>query len=228
MGSTKPTAPKMTEAQVVERIRRRYCRDSGNGPAAVCLPQVRNAAGFDASRTADALVMGLWPSRGLHLEGFEVKCSRADVLKELRDPSKAEAFAQYCERWWLVLAEKSHIKDGELPEPWGLLVVSGENLREIKPAPVRDVPKSLPKSMLAAMLRQADREAQRPGKAELEDAYRRGIEAGKASADRDARNAVELRERVEQFAELTGIDLQSRATNVELNAKAVRLLTGGG
>jgi len=181
--------PKITEKDVVDLIRRRYCTDAGNGPAAVILPQVRNAAGFDATRTADAIVMGLWPSRGLHLEGFEVKCSRADLLAELRQPEKAEAFARWCDRWWLVLADGAHIKDGELPEPWGLLVCRGDKLYQAKAAPVRQVPDAIPKTMLASMLRQHDREMSRLGVVALRQSYDDGVEVGKRQAEDAARAA---------------------------------------
>ena len=177
-------ATKMREREVVALIRAKYCKDHGNGPAAVLLPQVRNAAGFDATRTADAIVMNLWPSRGLHLEGFEVKCSRADVLKELRDPSKAEAFSRYCEKWWLVVASECLIKEEELPEPWGLLVVSGDGERRRlavrKEAPVNyEAPKVLPKSLLAAMMRQFAR----PDEEELRMRYQEGFDAGMGTAE---------------------------------------------
>jgi len=42
-----------------------------------CLPQVRNATGYSSViRTADAIAMSLWPSRGLDLHGFEFKSLR--------------------------------------------------------------------------------------------------------------------------------------------------------
>lgn len=47
------------------------------------LLQVPDGTGMAKSRTADALAMGLWPSKGLNLHGFEVKASRSDWLAEL-------------------------------------------------------------------------------------------------------------------------------------------------
>jgi len=44
----------------------------------------------------------LWPSRGLHLMGFEIKAGRGDWLRELKDPGKAEGIAAYCDQWWVV------------------------------------------------------------------------------------------------------------------------------
>ena len=50
-------------------------------------------------RYADAVIMGLWPSRGLELHGVEIKVSRSDWRREAADPMKAEAIAAYCDRW---------------------------------------------------------------------------------------------------------------------------------
>lgn len=220
-------AVKSTEREMVELLRQRYCQDSGNGPAAVLFPQVRNAAGFDATRTADALVMQLWPSRGLHLEGFEVKCSRADVLKELKQPEKAEAIARFCEKWWLVLSDPAFIKDGELPEEWGLLVLRGSKLHAVKPAPLRKVPRELPKTFLAALLRQADREAHRPTEEAIAAARAEGIEIGKREAGYAGRNLERLQGEVAEFEEATGIKITGYAAIGLTEAKAlVKLLTG--
>ena len=66
-------------------------------------------------------------SQAMH--GHEVKVSRSDWLTELRDLSKSERIKRYCDYWWLVVSEAAIVKDGELPEGWGLLVKSGTKLR---------------------------------------------------------------------------------------------------
>lgn len=48
--------------------------------------EVRDAAGFDGRRSVDALAMGMWAGRGLHITGFEIKASRGDWLKEKACP----------------------------------------------------------------------------------------------------------------------------------------------
>lgn len=70
------------------------------------------------------------------VHGFEIKASRADWLMELRHPEKAEAFKPYMSHWWLVVSDARIVRDGELPDDWGLLAAAqGARLREIKPAP---------------------------------------------------------------------------------------------
>ena len=44
--------------------------------------EVRNRAGYNATRSADGVVVGLWPSRGLEIEGLELKAHRQDWIKE--------------------------------------------------------------------------------------------------------------------------------------------------
>ena len=76
------------------------------------------------TRRADAVAMNMWRSRGHAIHGFEFKVSRSDWLRELKEPSKADAVAQYCDYWWLVIDGDHIVKDGELPEGWGLLTVT--------------------------------------------------------------------------------------------------------
>ncbi len=62
--------------------------------------EVADATGARHSRLADAVMMSLWPSRGLELHGVEIKVSRADWRREALTPQKAEKIAAYCDRWW--------------------------------------------------------------------------------------------------------------------------------
>lgn len=151
-------AKKRTEGEMLGLLRQRYTEKAGNGDAWAFIEKVRDDAGFDARRTVDAMAMSLWPSRGLRLHGFEVKCSRNDWLRELKDPSKSESFMRYLDRWWLVAADATIVADGELPETWGMLVASGNRLVCKVEAPQLD-PQPIPRGMLASLLRSACRVA---------------------------------------------------------------------
>src|SRR5215471_10520039 len=107
----------------------RYRRhDSGNGPRFVIAPEVRNQAGFGGYwgekrlRTCDMLVMDTWPSGPVRLIGHEVKNTRSDWTRELKDPTKAAAFTAHVAEWWVVTSSATIVRDGELPEGWGLMV----------------------------------------------------------------------------------------------------------
>lgn len=168
-------ANQFTERQMLDLLHQRYSQTNpGNGPRYACAEHVKNEAGFFHQRTADFIAMDLWPSKGLELHGHEVKCSRADWLTELKDPSKAEAFKRYMDRWWLVVSDPKIVYPEELPEGWGLIVATkykisatewrpaseGHRLRVKAPAP-KLTPEPLPRSMLACLMRSTAKTSKR-------------------------------------------------------------------
>lgn len=91
-------------------------------------------SGYELTSIADFIAIDKYRStQAMH--GHEVKVSRSDWLTELRDLSKSERIKRYCNFWWLVVSDASIIKDGELPEGWGLMVKSGNRLRSKVKAP---------------------------------------------------------------------------------------------
>ena len=145
---------KHTEATMLERLRIRHNQTHGNGPRWVFATHVKDRAGAWHNRTADAVTVDLWPSKGNEMHGFEVKISRSDWLNEVRDPSKASAVKTYCDRWWLVIPTADMVRPGELPVDWGLLVCHGAGLRVAKAAPkLKATPAT--RSFMAALLRAA-------------------------------------------------------------------------
>lgn len=174
-------AAKRTEEEMLALLRRRYASASGNGVEYAFVEHVRNDAGFSASRTIDAMAMSLWPSRGLTLYAFEVKCSRKDWLKELRDPAKAEAFGPYVDYFYLVVSDAGIVKPGELPDAWGLMAPRAGGIGVVREAPRNEAVRKMDRGMLAALLRQAGVEARRPP-SEVTDAHRAGVEEGRKLA----------------------------------------------
>ena len=72
-------------------------------------------------RVADYIVVDTWNST--RLLGFEIKTSRSDWLRELRDLGPytcKHVWAQHCHEWYLVAADKNIVRD-DLPQGWGLL-----------------------------------------------------------------------------------------------------------
>jgi hypothetical protein len=110
-----PQPKRWRSVELVALLRARYPKASH-----ALFEQVANATGASHRRSADALVLELWPSDGLHLLGFEVKVSRGDWRRELRQPRKAEAISRYCDTWWVV-APEGVVGPSELPPGWGLL-----------------------------------------------------------------------------------------------------------
>lgn len=147
-----------TEHAVYEALRAHFKR-----PAYAVLPGVSNATGATKQRTVDALVMSLWPSRGLTLAAVEIKVSRSDLLRELVDPQKQEPIFKYVDHFWLAVGDESIVREGDVPPTWGLLAPGrGGSLRVVKDAPTL-TPEPMPRSFLAAILRRADEQSDNPG-----------------------------------------------------------------
>lgn len=117
-------------SEVIERLGAKY-----PSPQYGFITQVRSGTGAYAARTADAMAMSVWPSRGLHITGFEVKVSRTDWLKELKQPEKAEELAIYCHYWYMVFGDETIYRPEEIPQKWGVMVPFGKGLKVVKEAP---------------------------------------------------------------------------------------------
>lgn len=141
-----------SESSLTQLLRATY-----EGEAYAVLAQVRNGTGFGkVTRTADAIVASLWPSRGLWVGGYEIKCSRSDWLNEVKDPSKANEIGRHLHHWTVITADETLIKLGELPAAWGWMVPDkkGEKLRTLKEPQHR--PDAVPEwGFIAAVLRAA-------------------------------------------------------------------------
>ena len=192
------------------------------GKGYVLLRNVRNATGYQKQeRYADVIVMGMWPSRGLEIDGFEIKVSRNDMLTELRDPTKADAIARYCDRWWVVVADSSIVKAEELPKRWGLLVYheKSDTLRQTKRALTNSDVLPITRDFVASLIRSLARAQPSASEAAIAAATasgrRDGIKIGRKQVEneryRDRRlaenEARRLQERVERFEQEAGIKL---------------------
>ncbi len=67
-------------------------------PAWALFEEVRDRQGHDSKRSADAIAMSLYKSRGYEVHGFELKISRGDWLKELKRPEKDQSLRDDWER----------------------------------------------------------------------------------------------------------------------------------
>ena len=116
--------------------------------------EVSDAAGLGRGRSADAVAMNLWPSRGLEIHGFEIKVSRADWKRELALPEKAESVQRFCDRWWIA-APAGLIQASELPPTWGLLEIdaSGKSSVAVNAPKLEALP--ITKAFIACVLRRA-------------------------------------------------------------------------
>jgi hypothetical protein len=193
---------KFTAHQLYSLIRSTY-----PDPGFITLEEVRDATGFDGIRTADAIAIGMYRSRGKLIHGFEIKVSRADWQKELTQPSKAESIMRYCHHWSVVVPSESIVHSGELPPTWGMFVPGKNRLKAVAPPPMLE-PLPMSMTMLTALLyavskvnTRADEKALREAK---DDGYKQGLQRGGDFAER-FRN---LEERVREFEKASGLNVQ--------------------
>lgn len=178
--------PAYTEADVLKALRKRHSAVSGNGPEWAYLEHVRNSAGFHATRTLDAMAMHLWPSRGMELQGFEVKTSRADFRREIADVEKMDAFFEFLDRFWIV-APVGVVPEGEIPATWGLLELrsNGTLVTKVAAPLLRKERADIPRHFLVPMLRAAGAGlAFTPDEAAIRDARAEGERVGEERANR--------------------------------------------
>jgi hypothetical protein len=196
-----------TEAELIRMLRQRHTRPGNGGSGEYAfLTQVRDAAGFSGSRTLDIVTLSLWPSRGMELHGYEVKVSRADWIRELHEPAKAEAFVQRLDRFSLVAADEAIVAPGELPPQWGLLAVRRGRLVTMVQAPrlaPGKEPRPVSRSWLVCLLRAAGAVPE-VDPAEARAAREEGLAQGRARAEHEVeslrRVAEEERRRREEEA----------------------------
>lgn len=202
----------LTEADLTKRLATKH-----PAPAWAFLSQVRNCTGFSRQvRTADAIAMSLWPSRGLELHGFEIKSRRSDWLRELKTPDKAEEIASFCHRWWVV-ANAGVVEEAELPPLWGLMIPHTRGLKVVKHAELQEA-KAPTYPFLASLLRRVS-ESHIPidsVQERLEDRFQDGLAHQKQLSQYEVKKAERLKEAVAQFEQAAGLKITEYSGSDEL------------
>jgi hypothetical protein len=198
----KPQPVKVTATLIRSAMEKRWA-----SPEYAIMWEVGEATGALAGRRADAVIMSLWPSRGLELHGIEIKVSRTDWKRESADPGKAEAIGRFCDRWW-VHTSPGVVQDlSEMPPAWGLREWNGKTWATRKEAEKTEA-EQVTKPFLAAMLRRADgtmRALMKEARLEAEDQLR---------AENDRRR--------ERFQDEVKRAVERRTTELAQNAEAMR------
>jgi hypothetical protein len=194
------------------------------------MAEVSDAAGFSRSRSADYMVMSLWPSRGCSLSGIEVKSYRSDWLSERKRPEKAENIFQYCDYFWLLTADEKVATLEEIPETWGWMTVRGSKIFVVKEAP-RQQPKPITRSFLAALLKRAGDKSNFVHINSINDRIEAARQDGENTAKTKLKEYNELFTTVREFEAATGVKLSYylrwRTTPGELG-KVVKHIEDGG
>lgn len=192
---------------VLDALERRYA-----APAWAFLREVRNTTGQSGKdiRYADAVAMSLYPSRGLSIQGFEVKVQRADWKRELALPDKSVPIQKFCDQWWVVAAPNV-VKPDEVPENWGLMVVT-KRVMITKDAPrLEAAPPD--RGFVASLFRRANEyvTSARLADERFQDGFRAGEEAASNrltfEQEREARKLKRLQEGVDAFEAASGLKI---------------------
>lgn len=195
----------MTTEELIVKLGKKY-----PSPAYAFITQIRNGTGYARSetRTADAMAMSLWPSRGIYLEGFELKVSRSDWLHELKQPEKAEEMVKYCDYWYVVVPDDTIVKMEELPKNWGLMIANGRggSIKVIKEAPLLSHT-PVDRLFLASIFRNITERMVAKDLIEplLKDARIKGKEAAGNETQRYMRDFENLEKKVRAFEKASGV-----------------------
>ena len=90
-------------------------------------------------RRLDFLAIALWKSRGLQLDGIEIKVSLGDWRRELKEGAKAEFWWRHTHRFWVAVPKDlvSAVRP-ELPDTWGLISCTDARTKIERRATVRE------------------------------------------------------------------------------------------
>lgn len=198
------------------------------------MAEVSDAAGFYRSNSADYIAVNLWPSRGLAINGIELKCSRSDWLSELKKPNKAENIFKYCDYFWLLTADDTIAKIEEIPLTWGWMFINGAGIKVKKDAP-KLTPIQLDKHFMVAMLKRAEDKTGFVHRDSIEDriteAAEKSLERRSFEDKRKIENAENLQSIISEFEESSGVKLSGWSHHSYPPKKvgeAIKFISNGG
>jgi hypothetical protein len=215
----------MKTHDVSAALRTRFC-----GPEWALFFEVGDATGGRHNRWADAVAINLYPSRGLEINGFEIKVSRGDWLRELKNPEKSAPVQRYCDRWWIV-CPPAVIAPGELPPTWGHYELQpGGKIRQVVQAP-KLTAQPVTRDFVAAMLRRANEVDERLVNAavQVEVTRLRDGDEKRVAREIESRTShtTELKERIAEIERVSGIQITSWCNSEEIGRAVKAVMTSG-
>ncbi len=195
---------------MIDLIRKRH-----PSPSWIVVEELGNATGSYVNRHADAVAIGLWPSHGHELHGFEIKASRSDLKREFDDPSKADAVGKFCDFWWLVVTDLKILDGLAVPIAWGVLYPKGKVLRIHQKAPKRDAT-AITRGFSAALIRKVclswvpKHEHEELKKTARDEAMKQLTNDRAMERDIAVRELADLRKTIDRFQEHSGVDIAQR------------------
>lgn len=165
-------------------------------------------------RKLDLLVVSLWRSRGLELDGVEIKVSVSDWRRELANAAKADWWWRHVHRFWVAVpASIADTVKAELPETWGLLACEAGKTTKVAVKAPKHTAEPLSWERCVGLLRAAsDCGRNALHRAEVRgfaDGKKAGLaEAERLTSDGHARQELDvLRQRVAAFEAASGLNI---------------------
>ena len=105
------------------------------------IPELRLGTGYGDKweQRIDAFALNCYPSHGMKSIAYEIKVSRADFLRELKQPEKRRGAMEVSNEFYFA-APPGMITKEELPADCGLVETNGDGFRIAVFAPFRDRP----------------------------------------------------------------------------------------
>lgn len=145
--------PKLIGSRQVEKFMEdKYADDNSK----CYITELRLGTGYENEQRLDGFLMELWPSKNYEITAYEIKISRPDFQRELRNPKKKMAGMEISNRFYFITANKIVNDVSEIPEDCGWLEFTGARLIERKKAPTRVKPESCPWTLVASLFRRSD------------------------------------------------------------------------
>lgn len=210
-----------TASSIYARLADRYCLADGWITMAEVQPH-------GCTRRFDALSIMAWGSRGHEALGFEIKVSRSDWLRELKDVGKADPLVSLCTRWW-ICAPPGVVEKAEMPVAWGLLVFHENRVVAAKQAARLTPEPWTPEQWRCLMLRLATRkqcertEVERARDKGYSNGYDAGLKLGADSAAKDRKRINELERVIGKAEAASGVPL-TNWTDFRALGVAMRLI----
>ena len=128
----------------------------------VTIEEFRNSTGGSQTGAIDVAAFNCWPSNKYYRIAYEVKRSRGDFLRELKNPGKRKWVEEFFHETYFVVDDNSIVLDEEVPDGWGLLspTKTGDKLRRRKVARPRE-PKEPPTGFWMSLARRLSEDKQK-------------------------------------------------------------------
>jgi len=156
----------------------------------------------------------MYRSAGRAIHGFEMKVSRQDWLKELKQPEKSESLLRFCDTWSLIASTESIVHDGELPPLWGFGIPhrarSNASWRIkwlVKPPELKPMPYDI--VFLTALIASAQAQPGIDARKLIDESYKQGQAYSRSIIANRETKITRLEKIIETFSHASGVQLSS-------------------